>query len=74
MIPRRPWIAAFIGYVALLGTEKDLDAVYHVADSMYPDSRLMDPEEAAASQFGPVAELQGTGDKPIRLVPPKPWP
>jgi hypothetical protein len=74
MLPRRPWIVAFMSYAASLGTEKDLDAVYRVADSVYPDSRLMDPEEVAASQFGPSVELQGPGDRPIRLVPPRPWP
>lgn len=72
MLPRRPWIVAFMNYVALLGTEKDFDAVYRVADSIYPDSRLMDPEEVAASQFGPTAELRGLGDSPIRIVPPRP--
>ena len=45
---RRPWIVAFMSYVALLGTEKDFVAVYRVADSIYPDSRLMDPARSGS--------------------------
>lgn len=52
-MPRRPWITAFIGYVLRRGAETDPDTAFHTADSLYPDSRYLDPEVVADSTFGP---------------------
>jgi hypothetical protein len=56
MLARHRWILAFMSYVSSLGRETDLDAVYWIADTIYQDSMLMDPSEAAASRFGPSPE------------------
>ncbi len=48
---RRPWIAAFIGHVLRGGAETDPDSAFHVADSLFLESRHMDPELAADSAF-----------------------
>ncbi len=51
-----------MNYVSSLGTVLDLDAVYRVADTLYPDSRFMDPEEAAESHFGRQSRLAAPSD------------
>ena len=49
---RRPWIAAFIGHALRGGAETDPDSAFHVADSLFLESRHLDPEVAADSAFG----------------------
>lgn len=51
-LSRRPWIAAFIGHVLRGGAETDPDSAFHVADSLFLESRHLDPEVAADSAFG----------------------
>ncbi len=48
---RRPWIAAFIGHALRGGAKTDPDSAFHVADSLFPESRDLDPEVAADSAF-----------------------
>ncbi|MEP7302504.1 MAG: hypothetical protein ABI699_13365 [Caldimonas sp.] len=64
---RRPWIAAFIGHALRRGAETDPDSAFHVADSMFLESRQLDPELAADSAFGALRRhdaADGPADDP----------
>jgi len=51
MLPRRSWIAAFIGHALRQGHESDPDSLFQTADSLFPALREWPPEVIAASTF-----------------------
>jgi hypothetical protein len=56
MLPRRHWIAAFVGHVLRRGLADDPDLAYAVGNELYPAWVNCDPEDAADSAFGPGEE------------------
>ena len=52
MLPRRHWIAAFVGHVLRRGLADDPDLAYAVGNELYAVWVNCDPEDAADSAFG----------------------